>query len=136
MGEEEELKRIRMKKQRELEERIKERMKMREIDHPLVVTDENFEEVIRKYPLVVIDFWAPWCPPCRMIAPIIDELARKYAGRVVFGKLNTDENVRTATALGIMAIPTLCIYKDGKLVDKIVGALPKRHLEARIEKWL
>ncbi|MDF2955361.1 thioredoxin [Candidatus Alkanophaga liquidiphilum] len=133
---EEELRKIRMKKQKELEAKIRERMKMQEIDHPLVITDETFEEVIRKYPLVVVDFWAPWCPPCRMIAPIIEELAKKYAGRVVFGKLNTDENMRTAASLGIMAVPTLMIYKDGRLVDQIIGALPKKHLEARIEKWL
>lgn len=106
------------------------------IDHPLTVSDDTFRETIKKYPLVVVDCWAPWCAPCRYVAPIIEELAKEYAGKVVFGKLNVDENPRTAMEFGIMAIPTLLVCKKGKLVDNVVGALPKKHLEAKIREWL
>ena len=99
---------------------------------PIVVTDASFKDVIRDYPTVVVDCWAAWCPPCRMIAPIIEELAKDYAGKIVFGKLNVDENQRTAGEYGIMSIPTMLVFKGGKLVDRIVGAMPRKALESRI----
>jgi thioredoxin 1 len=137
--EKEEIEQIRESKMRELEEEIgatKERSKSGEIDHPLTIDDNSFVETVRKYPLVVVDCWAPWCGPCRMIAPVIEELSKEYAGKVVFGKLNVDENPRIATEFAIMAIPTLFIFKDGEPVDVIQGALPKQYLEDKVKEWL
>jgi len=139
--EEREIERLRARKLREMEERAS---AMKEgtstsgalIDHPVTITDKTFVETVKKYPLVVVDCWATWCGPCRLIAPVIDELAKEYAGRVVFGKLNVDENPRTATEYAIMAIPTLFIFKCGDPVDVIQGALPKPYLEAKIKEWL
>jgi thioredoxin 1 len=121
-------------------DRIRER-KMREflsqpstpvIDKPIIVSDRNFDQTIKSYPLVVVDCWAVWCAPCRAIAPIIDQLAKDYSGKIVFGKLNVDENPETRDRYGIMAIPTLLVMKDGNEADRIVGALPKNQLEAKI----
>ncbi len=137
--EKEEIEQIRESKMRELGEEIgatKERSKSGEIDHPLAIDDNSFVETVRKYPLVVVDCWAPWCGPCRMIAPVIEELSKEYAGKVVFGKLNVDENPRIATEFAIMAIPTLFIFKDGEPVDVIQGALPKQYLEDKVKEWL
>ncbi|MGO9645360.1 MAG: thioredoxin [Candidatus Bathyarchaeia archaeon] len=102
------------------------------IDKPIIVSDRNFDQTIKSYPLVVVDCWAVWCAPCRAIAPIVDQLAKDYSGKMVFGKLNVDENPETRDRFGIMAIPTLLVMKDGKEVDRIVGALPKNQLEAKI----
>jgi len=101
------------------------------------VNDSNFEKVVLKTEKpVVVDFWAPWCQPCRIIAPIIEELAREYDGKVVFTKLNTDENIQTTMRFGIRGIPTLLIFKDGKEVGRIVGARPKPQLKEEIERVL
>lgn len=132
--EDKELERIRRKK-------LKELMRRRAaspppVSEPIEVTDSNFREVIRSSPLVVIDCWAPWCAPCRMMAPVIDELAKEYAGKILFGKLNVDENPRTPVQFQIMGIPTLLVFKRGSLVDRIIGALPKRLLEQRLAKHL
>ena len=105
-------------------------------DKPIEVTDANFDETIKKYPAVVVDCWAPWCVPCRMIAPAIENLAKKHKGKIVFGKLNTDENFGTARKFGIMSIPTLLIFKDGKMVHRLIGALPEPVLEQEILKVL
>ncbi|MCK5559313.1 MAG: thioredoxin [Thermoplasmata archaeon] len=105
-------------------------------DEPITVTDADFGEVVKKYPFVVIDCWAPWCGPCRMVAPVIDELAKDYTGKIVFGKLNTDENMETAMKYSIMSIPTLLIFKNGELIDRPVGAMPKPLLEENITKHL
>jgi len=136
-----EIERIKERKLREMEAEIKamKEGKKREvgvIDHPLTIDDNSFVETVRKYPLVVVDCWAPWCGPCRMVAPVIEELAKEYAGKVVFGKLNVDENPRVATEFAIMAIPTLFIFKNGEPVDVIQGALPKQYLEAKVKEWL
>lgn len=100
---------------------------------PIEVTDATFKETVERHPLVVVDCWAPWCGPCRMVAPVIEDLARDYAGKVLFGKLNVDENRATATQYQIMGIPTLLVFSHGKLVDTIVGALPKQMLEPKIK---
>jgi thioredoxin 1 len=102
------------------------------INKPIVVSDRNFEQTIKSYPVVVVDCWAAWCAPCRAVAPVVDELARQYSGKIVFGKLNVDENPETAQRFGIMAIPTLLVMKNAKEVDRIVGALPKSELQAKI----
>ena len=106
------------------------------IDKPIVVSDKNFDQTIKTYPLVVVDCWAAWCAPCRAIAPIVEQLSKEYSGKVVFGKLNVDENPETAQRFGIMAIPTLLVMKDSKEVDRIVGALPKSQLEAKIKTYI
>lgn len=103
---------------------------------PLEVGDADFDEVISRFPLVVVDCWAPWCAPCRMIAPIVEEMSHDYHGKIVFAKLNTDENQNTAMKYGIMSIPTLMIFKNGELVDQIVGAMPRPLLEPQITKHL
>ena len=101
---------------------------------PVEVTDANFEaEVIKSTQPVLVDFWAPWCGPCRMVAPIVDELSDEYDGRVKFVKLNTDDNVKTASAYGIRSIPTLLVFKDGEVAGQIVGFRPKSDLKQRLD---
>ena len=101
-------------------------------DAPLKVTDADIETNIKKYPLMVVDCWAPWCGPCRMIGPIIEELAKEMQGKIVFGKLNVDENRKTSMKYGIMSIPALLVFKNGNLVDNIIGAMPKEMLLGRL----
>lgn len=103
---------------------------------PIIASDYNFDELIRKYPVVVVDFWAEWCLPCRVIAPTIEELAEEYAGKVVFIKLNVDENPVAASRYNITGIPTIMIFKNGRPVDVLVGAYPKKVIENRIKRVL
>jgi thioredoxin 1 len=105
-------------------------------DKPVIVTDETLDSAARQYPVFILDCWAEWCGPCRMLGPIIEELARELKGKVVFGKLNVDQNMQTANEHRISAIPTLLVFKNGKLVDKLVGAYPKGTLAAKIQKYL
>ena len=101
------------------------------------VTDGNFEEEVIKSPLpVLVDLWAPWCGPCRMVSPVVEKLSGKYEGRVKFCKVNVDENPRTATSYGVMSIPTLMFFKDGKAVDTVIGAVPEQVLQPKIESLL
>ena len=101
------------------------------------VSDNSFEEQVLKSSVpVVVDFWAVWCGPCRMIAPIVEELATEYEGRVQFAKLNVDENPRVSMQFGIRSIPTLLVFKNGLPVDQIVGAVPKREIVKRVEATL
>ncbi len=103
---------------------------------PVALTDADFENFVAKYPVVVIDCWAPWCGPCRMVAPVVDELAKEMTGSVAFGKLNTDENASVPNKYRISAIPTLLVFKDGKMVDRIIGAQSKEMLASKIKKSL
>lgn len=105
-------------------------------ENPIEMNEENFDEVIRRNPLVVVDFWASWCGPCRIVEPIIEELAKEYSGRILFGKLNVDNNKLISLRYNIMSIPTFLVFKNGKLVDRIVGALPKKMLEREIKRHL
>jgi thioredoxin 1 len=100
---------------------------------PVHVTDDTFEELVLNASVpVLVDFWAPWCGPCRMIAPIVEELAAKYEGRAVIAKINTDENIDVATNLGIMGIPTIILFQDGEEVDRVVGFAPGHTLEDKL----
>ena len=103
---------------------------------PVDLTDATFKEAVENHALVVIDCWAPWCGPCRYVSPIIEEIARDYVGKIFFGKLNVDENRRVAMQYGIMSIPTLLIFKNGRLVDQVIGAMPRRMLEPKITRYL
>jgi thioredoxin 1 len=103
---------------------------------PVVLTDETIESAAKQYPILIVDCWAEWCGPCRMIAPVIEELALELNGKAVFGKLNVDQNMSTSNKYRITAIPTLLVFKDGQLTDKLVGAYPKAALYSKIKKYL
>jgi len=104
---------------------------------PAEVTDTNWEtEVIKQDKPVLVDFWAPWCGPCRMVAPIVEELADEYSGKVEFRKLNTDDNPLTAAKYGIRSIPTLLVFKAGEPVGQIIGFRPKGDLKKRLDAAL
>ena len=104
-------------------------------DQPLVVTDSTFQpDVLDASGLVLLDCWAPWCGPCRMVGPIMDQLARESGGRYRIAKLNVDENPRTAAQFQIQSIPTMLIFKDGNLIDRIIGAQPKQAIADRLAR--
>ena len=99
------------------------------------ITDSTFENIVTDDSFVVVDCWAPWCGPCRMIGPVIDALSEEYSN-VTFGKLNTDENMEIPRRFGIMAIPTLLFFKNGELVERITGVVPKENIEGIVKKYL
>jgi thioredoxin 2 len=102
--------------------------------HPVTVTDSNFAEEVERSPLpVLLDMWAPWCGPCRMIAPVIEQLAGELAGKVKVAKLNTDENPMTGSRFNVRSIPTLLVLKDGKEIDRLVGSVPKQEILRKLE---
>jgi thioredoxin 1 len=102
--------------------------------HPVAVTDTDFEEkVLKSKTPVLVDFWAEWCAPCRMIAPMVEELATEYDGKVVFTKVDVDVSPETSIKYGIRSIPTLLVFKNGKPVDQVIGAVPKSVLKKRLE---
>lgn len=130
----EELDRIRRDKFKRMMEKFNKNRSLSE--NPVEMNDKNFDEVIRLNPLVVVDCWASWCGPCRMVAPIVEELAKEYNGRILFGKLNVDDNRGISLKYNVRSIPTFLVFKNGRLVDRIIGALPRNMLEQEIKKHL
>ena len=102
----------------------------------LEITDKNFNDIISKNKTVLVDFWAEWCGPCRMISPIIEELANEYEGKAIIGKLDVDNNQKSSVKYGVRSIPTILTFKDGKIVDRQVGAVPKETLTNIIDSQL
>lgn len=137
-NEEMEIQRIKEKKLVEMMQKARGQLETaaRNDGKPILLSDASFSSEISKYPLMVVDFWAAWCGPCRMVAPIIEQLAKEYAGRVAFGKLNVDENPLTSGEFEVQSIPTLLIFRNGEAVDGIVGAVPKYQIESRIKAHL
>ena len=105
-------------------------------DHPIHIGDADFDKFVKENPYVVIDFWAEWCAPCRAIAPIVEDLAKKYSGKVTFAKVNSDENPRKVQEFMVMGIPTILFFKGGKLIDQVVGAMPRNAFEERVKRHL
>lgn len=133
-----ELEEIRKKKMEELKKKYIDGGKNMEEnlpDAPIKLTDSDIENAIKKYETIAIDCWAPWCGPCRIFTPIIDELASEMKGKIVFGKLNVDENPGTSAKHQIMSIPTLLVFKNGELVDRLVGVYPKDELKKKLETY-
>jgi thioredoxin 1 len=136
-GHDEELERIMQRKMNEFSLRTKrndhiEGNQLAATTTPITLTDQNFNEMVGKHPLLIVDFWAPWCGPCRMVSPVIAELSQELAGKAVFGKLNVDENPMIASTFGIQSIPTIAIFKNGKAVDGIIGAASKSHIMSKL----
>jgi thioredoxin 1 len=131
ISEESELKRIREKKLIELKER-------RHVMSGVLVhiTDAEFDEIVKKNTLAMVDFWASWCGPCMALAPTIEEVAKEYSGRVLVGKLNVDENPKTAECFQVYSIPTMVIMRKGQEVDRIVGCVQKKIIKAALDKHL
>lgn len=136
MSSDDELEAIKQRKMAELQKAAAAKEMMSALTEPVVLTDSNFKIEIAKYPVMLVDFWAPWCGPCRMVSPIIEQLAREYSGKVAFGKVNVDENQMISGSFGIQSIPTMMMFKNGKAVDVMVGALPKAQIEMKLKQQL
>jgi thioredoxin 1 len=134
--EDEELKILNEKKMKKLQELINEKEQLKNIKEPLVLDDSTFSQAINKFPLTLVDFWAPWCGPCRMMSPIIDEIGKDYLGKLVVGKINVDENPLVAGQFGISSIPTLLLFKRGQAVNKIIGSVSKNKINEMIKTHL
>ena len=131
-----ELENIIQKKMKNLEERIRIEKEIKDIDKPIILTDSNFEIEISKFPFLVIDFWASWCGPCKIMSPTIDSLAKEYSGRINFAKINVDENQHVANKFNIQSIPTLMYLKNGKVVDISIGVISKNQIMNKLEGWI
>ena len=134
--EDEELKMLNEKKIKKLQELIDEKEQLKNIKEPIVLGDSTFSQTINKFPLTLVDFWAPWCGPCRMMSPIIDEIGKDYLGKLVVGKINVDENPLVAGQFGISSIPTLLLFKRGQAVNKIIGSVSKNKIAEMIKMHL
>jgi len=136
MSDDEELEAIKQRKLAEFQKAASARAMMSGLTEPIVLTDHNFNSEVAKYPVLLVDFWAPWCGPCRMVSPIIEQLAKEYSGKVAFGKVNVDDNQMVAGTFGVQSIPTLIMFKAGKPVDVMVGALPKAQIQMKLNHLL
>ncbi|MDG6953691.1 MAG: thioredoxin [Nitrososphaerota archaeon] len=133
----EEVKKINEKKFEELLKQQKlQKSRQEPSGKPVELTDANFVQTVKSHPLVVVDFWAPWCGPCKMVSPVLEELASEMVGLATFGKLNVDDNPTISQQFEIQGIPTIMVFKDGEPVDGLVGAAPKQMIEARIRPYV
>jgi thioredoxin 1 len=108
-----------------------------QMNEPIHVNDANFEKAVLQSPVpVLVDFWAPWCGPCRMVAPVLEKLAKEYAGKLIVAKVNTDENAEWATRYGVSGIPTMLFIAGGEVVHEQVGAVPQQYLQQIVDKFL
>ena len=135
----EEIERIDKKKMEEmvsLQKRMMQAQKEESSGKPILLSDANFSSEISKHKVMVVDFWAPWCGPCRMVGPIIEQLASEYAGKIAFGKLNVDDNPMVSNMFGVRSIPTILVFSGGKAVDGVIGAVPKAQIEQKFKVYL
>ncbi|HEY9398806.1 MAG TPA: thioredoxin [Nitrososphaeraceae archaeon] len=131
--EDEELRLINEKRMKKLQHLIDEKELLKNVKEPLNLDDATFFQTINKFPLILVDFWAPWCGPCRMMSPIIEQIGNDYLGKLVTGKLNVDENPLVARQFGISSIPTLILFKRGQAVNKIIGSVSKNRINEMIK---
>ena len=130
--EDEELKIINEKRMKKLQQIMNEKELLKNIKDPLNLDDSNFFQTISKFPLLLVDFWAPWCGPCRMMSPLIDQIGKEYMGKLVVGKVNVDENPTISRQFGISSIPTLILFKKGQAVNKIIGSVSKNKIDEMV----
>ena len=119
---------------KKLQQIMNEKELLKNIKIPLNLDDSNFTQTINKFPLLLVDFWAPWCGPCKIVSPTIEELAKDYEGKVTVGKMNVDDNPQTAGTYGVMSIPTIMIFKNGQPVKSMVGAQGKETYKRAIDE--
>jgi len=131
-----EIEKIREKKLQELKESLENKQQKESYSEPINVNDADVGQKINENQVVVIDCWAPWCGPCKTISPVIDRLAARYAGKILFCKLNVDQNKSTAMKYGINSIPTILIFKNSDLVDKVIGAVPENSLTNKLDSLI
>jgi thioredoxin 1 len=134
--EDEELRLINEKRMKKLQQLINEKELLRNIREPLNLEDTTFFQTINKFPIMLVDFWAPWCGPCRMMSPIIDQIGKDYLGKLVTGKINVDENPLIARQFSISSIPTLMLFKRGKEVNKIIGSVSRNKIDEMVKMHL
>lgn len=121
---------------KKLQQIVNEKELLKNIKEPLNLDDSNFDPTINKYPLLLVDFWAPWCGPCRMMSPIIDQVGKEYVGKLVVGKVNVDENPNISGQFGISSIPTLILFKRGQAVNNIIGSVSKGRIDEMVKMHL
>lgn len=134
--EDEELRIINEKRMKKLQHIVNEKELLKNIKEPLNLDDSNFAQTINKYTLLLVDFWAPWCGPCRMMSPIIDQVGKEYIGKLVVGKVNVDENPNISGQFGISSIPTLILFKRGQAVKNIIGSVSKSRIDEMVKMHL
>ena len=134
--EDEELKIINEKRMKKLQQIMNEKELLKNIKDPLNLDDSSFFQTISKFPLLLVDFWAPWCGPCRIMSPLIDQIGKEYMGKIVVGKVNVDENPTISRKFGISSIPTLILFKEGQAVNKIIGSVSKNKIDEMVRMHL
>ena len=121
---------------KKLQQIVNEKELLKNITEPLNLDDSDFAETINKFPLLLVDFWAPWCGPCRMMSPVVDQVGKEYQGKLVVGKVNVDENPNISRQFGISSIPTLILFKRGQAVNNIIGSVSKSRIDEMVRMHL